>query len=89
MDVNLYLEDWSSGMKDSPDYVWKMMDALKDMNIKRFLLPDTLGILTPLETLEYIHQMVTRYPDQWFDFHAHNDYDMAVGDSLAAVKRWG
>ena len=86
MDVNLYLEDWSSGMKDSPDYVWKMMDALKDMNIKRFLLPDTLGILTPLETLEYIHQMVTRYPDQWFDFHAHNDYDMAVGDSLAAVK---
>lgn len=86
MDVNLYLEDWSSGMKDSPDYVWKMMDALKDMNIKRFLLPDTLGILTPLETLEYIHQMVTRYPGQWFDFHAHNDYDMAVGDSLAAVK---
>lgn len=86
MDVNLYLEDWSSGMRDSPEYVWKMMDALKDMNIKRFLLPDTLGILTPLETLEYIHQMVTRYPDQWFDFHAHNDYDMAVGDSLAAVK---
>lgn len=86
MDVNLYLEDWSSGMRDSPEYVWTMMDALKDMNIKRFLLPDTLGILTPLETLEYIHQMVTRYPGQWFDFHAHNDYDMAVGDSLAAVK---
>ena len=28
MAVNLYLEDWSSGMKDSPDYVFKMMDAL-------------------------------------------------------------
>ena len=26
--VNLYLEDWSSGMKDSPDYVFQMMDAL-------------------------------------------------------------
>ena len=76
----------SKQLKAINDYVWKMMDALKDMNIKRFLLPDTLGILTPLETLEYIHQMVTRYPDQWFDFHAHNDYDMAVGDSLAAVK---
>ncbi len=86
MDVNLYLEDWSSGMKDSPDYVWQMMDAMKDENITRFLLPDTLGILTPLETLEYIKQMVSRYPDTHFDFHAHNDYDMAVGDSLAAVE---
>lgn len=28
--VNLYLEDWSNGMKDSPDYVWQMMDAMKD-----------------------------------------------------------
>ena len=62
------------------------MDAMKDENITRFLLPDTLGILTPLETLEYIKQMVSRYPDKHFDFHAHNDYDMAVGDSLAAVE---
>ena len=26
--VNLYLEDWSNGMKDSPDYVFQLMDAL-------------------------------------------------------------
>ena len=26
--VNIYLEDWSSGMKDSPEYVYKLMDAL-------------------------------------------------------------
>lgn len=86
MDVNLYLEDWSSGMKNSPDYVFNMMDALKDYDIKRFLLPDTLGILNPLNTLKYMKQMTERYPDKHFDFHAHNDYDMAVGDSFAAVK---
>lgn len=34
--VNLYLEDWSSGMKDSPDYVFQMMDALVESGIKRF-----------------------------------------------------
>ena len=83
--VNLYLEDWSSGMKDSPDYVFKMMDALVESGIKRFLLPDTLGILNPMEVTKYFGQMVERYPDTNFEFHAHNDYDLAVANSLAAV----
>lgn len=83
--VNLYLEDWSNGMKDSPDYVWQMMDAMKDEPISRFLLPDTLGILNPINCGEYFHEMVTRYPGKCFDFHAHNDYDLAVGNTLAAV----
>ena len=85
MAVNLYLEDWSSGMKDSPDYVFKMMDALVESGIKRFLLPDTLGILNPMEVTKYFGQMVERYPDTNFEFHAHNDYDLAVANSLVAV----
>lgn len=85
MAVNLYLEDWSSGMKDSPDYVFKMMDALVESGIKRFLLPDTLGILNPMEVTKYFGQMVERYPKTKFEFHAHNDYDLAVANSLAAV----
>lgn len=84
--VNLYLEDWSSGMKDSPDYVFQMMDALVESGIKRFLLPDTLGILNPMQVTEYFDKMKERYPSAHFDFHAHNDYDLAVGNSLAAVK---
>ena len=84
--VNLYLEDWSSGMKVSPDYVFQMMDALVESGIKRFLLPDTLGILNPIQVLEYLGKMKERYPSTHFDFHAHNDYDLAVGNSLAAVK---
>ncbi len=84
--VNLYLEDWSSGMKDSPDYVFQMMDALVESGIKRFLLPDTLGILNPIQVLEYLGKIKERYPSTHFDFHAHNDYDLAVGNSLAAVK---
>lgn len=86
MQVNLYLEDWSSGMKDSPEYVFKLIDSLHDKNICRFLLPDTLGILSPTQTMDYISQVVERYPDVNFDFHAHNDYDLAVANSLAAVK---
>lgn len=83
--VNLYLEDWSGGMKDSPKYVFQMMDALCKTPIRRFMLPDTLGILNPLNVLDFVRKMVKRYPDLHFDFHAHNDYDLAISNVLAAV----
>ena len=85
LSVNIYLEDWSGGMKDSPDYVFAMMDGLKDLDIRRFMLPDTLGILSPMEVSDFVGQMTERYPDKHFDFHAHNDYDLAVSNVLAAV----
>jgi D-citramalate synthase len=47
MKVNVYLEDWSNGMIDSPDYVFFLVDALQDAPIQRIMLPDTLGILNP------------------------------------------
>ena len=105
LSVNLYLEDWSNGMKDSPEYVYQLMDALtnykvplelrslskressniKVQSIKRFMLPDTLGVMNPLQVIEYFRKMKKRYPKVHFDFHAHNDYDLAVSNSLAAV----
>ncbi len=86
MTVNVYLEDWSSGMIDSPDYVFHMMDALKDCGIRRFMLPDTLGIMNPYNMTKFFSQMTERYPDLHFDFHAHNDYDLAVSNVFAAVE---
>ena len=83
--VNVYLEDWSNGMKDSPEYVFRLMDALEQTNIRRYMLPDTLGVLNPLQVIEFMRKMVKRYPHAHFDFHAHNDYDLAVSNVLAAV----
>ncbi|MDR3217488.1 MAG: 2-isopropylmalate synthase [Dysgonamonadaceae bacterium] len=83
--INVYLEDWSNGMLHSPDYVLFMMDKLKDTSIKRFMLPDTLGILNPVNTAEFCREMKKRYPELHFDFHAHNDYDLAVSNVYAAV----
>jgi len=86
--VNLYLEDWSNGMKDSPDYVYQLVDSLLERQgtpVRRFMLPDTLGVMNPLQVIEYFRKMMKRYPDCHFDFHAHNDYDLAVSNSLAAV----
>lgn len=83
--VNVYLEDWSNGMKDSPDYVFALVEALKDTGIKRFMLPDTLGVLNPMLMTTFMQQMTARFPGLHFDFHAHNDYDLAVANVMAAV----
>lgn len=84
--VNIYLEDWSNGMKDSPEYVYHMIDALKDCGIMRFMLPDTLGVLTPMQTGAFFREMTSRFPDLRFEFHGHNDYDLAVSNTMAAVS---
>ncbi len=86
LNVNIYLEDWSGGMRTSPDYVFAMVDALKDSGIQRFMLPDTLGILNPDDTYNYLSAMRNRYPDLKFDFHPHNDYDLATANVYAAIK---
>jgi D-citramalate synthase len=83
---NLYLEDWSNGMRNSPEYVYFLMDTLKDHNIRRLMLPDTLGILNHDETYEFCSRMLERYPDLHIDFHAHNDYDLATANVYSAVK---
>ena len=84
--VNVYLEDWSNGMRNSTDYVFYMADALRQMKINRIMLPDTLGILNPDETFSFCKQMKDRYPNSEFDFHAHNDYDLATGNIFMAIK---
>jgi D-citramalate synthase len=86
IEINVYLEDWSNGMISSPDYVFFLMDNLKDKNIKRFMLPDTLGILNPINTSQFCKAMIERYPGLRFDFHAHNDYDLAIGNVFSAVQ---
>ena len=49
------------------------------------MLPDTLGVLTPKQTAMFFKDMTMRFPDLHFDFHSHNDYDLAVGNTLSAV----
>jgi len=84
--VNVYLEDWSNGMRSSRDYVFDFLDFLAQQPVKRILLPDTLGILTPDETFSYVREIVSRYPRIHFDFHGHNDYDLATANVLNALK---
>lgn len=84
--VNIYLEDWSNGYKDSPEYVYGLVDRLQDSHVSHFMLPDTLGVMSPDEVLANLGDMCRRYPNLKFDFHPHNDYGLATANVMAAVK---
>lgn len=86
IEVNVYLEDWSNGMRHSKDYVHFMVSNLRKEPIRRIMLPDTLGILDPDETYEFCKEMIETYPDVTFDFHAHNDYDLSIANVFHAIK---
>lgn len=84
--VNVYLEDWSNGYKDKPEYVYNLLTALQDQGINHFMLPDTLGVMSPNEVSNSMTDMITRFPDLQFDFHPHNDYGLATANVMAAVN---
>jgi len=83
--INAYLEDWSRGLKESQDYVFKLTESLIKFGVKRIMLADTLGVLSPEETHGQVKLMVDNFPNVHFDFHAHNDYGLATANSLAAI----
>ncbi|MCZ6823219.1 MAG: 2-isopropylmalate synthase, partial [Deltaproteobacteria bacterium] len=84
--VNVFLEDWSSGVRDSFDYVFAHVSNLSGLGVKRVFLPDTLGILNPSDTERYVGLMTRTWPDVTFEYHAHNDYGLATANCLAAVE---
>ncbi|MFI3218575.1 MAG: 2-isopropylmalate synthase, partial [Methylococcales bacterium] len=86
LSVNVYLEDWSNGYANSPDYVYELMNNLRHVGIAHFMLPDTLGVMSPEEVFNSFSDMCQRYPEAQFDFHPHNDYGLATANVMAAVR---
>ncbi|MGM0633746.1 MAG: alpha-isopropylmalate synthase regulatory domain-containing protein [Pseudomonadota bacterium] len=84
--VNMYLEDWSNGYADSPEYVYGLVERLAGSGIEHYMLPDTLGVMTPDEVYAALTDMTGRFPDRRFDFHPHNDYGLATANVMAAVR---
>lgn len=86
MTVNIYLEDWSRGAVQNAAYCQLLYAKLSTLPIKRIMLPDTLGVLIPSTTQLLIQAAKKHLPTMQIDFHAHNDYDCAVGNCLAAIE---
>jgi D-citramalate synthase len=63
-----------------------MVQLLRELRVARIYLPDTLGILDPLRVSRYVGLMTETWPGVDFEFHAHNDYNLATANCLAAVR---
>lgn len=83
---NVWLEDWSNGMLNSPDFVYYFLDKLCQERVQRFMLADTLGILYPAQVYKFLKEILMKYPGVHFDFHGHNDYGLATANTLSAVE---
>ncbi len=86
IETNVYLEDWSNGMRNSKDYVFEFLEFLSTQSVKRIMLPDTLGVVTPKESFDFVKEIKEQYPNLHFDFHAHNDYDLGVANAMEGLK---
>lgn len=85
LSVNVYLEDWSNGMRNSLEYTMDLIDMLAQLRVRRIMLPDTLGLLNPREVAHFVKLITSEFSDTHFDFHAHNDYDLSVANVLEAI----
>jgi D-citramalate synthase len=86
LQINVYLEDWSNGYRDNPEYVYSLMRHLEGLDVMHIMLPDTLGVLSPEEVYFSLKEMASKFPWATIDFHAHNDYGLATANCLYAVK---
>jgi D-citramalate synthase len=84
--ANIYFEDWSNGVLNSPDYVDFLYQNCSQMPFVRILLPDTLGILNPEQVYRYLSEARQKITNLRIDFHGHNDYGLATANALFAAK---
>ena len=84
--VNVYLEDWSSGVRDSFDYVFAMVETLRELRVARVYLADTLGQFSPDDVARYVGLMTATWPAVDFEYHGHNDYGLSTANCLAAIQ---
>ena len=84
--VNVYLEDWSNGYRDSRNYTYELIAFLSNIPVERIMLPDTLGVMYPTEVYAAFEDLTQRFPQIHFDFHPHNDYGLGTINVLEAIR---
>lgn len=79
-------EHFFDGAKLDMEYAFDTLKAAVDGGADCIVLCDTNGGSMPWEITDYVHQAQALFPDVPIGIHTHNDGEMAVANSLAAVK---
>ncbi len=78
-------EHWFDGYKANPIYALKTLDAAFNAGADALVLCDTNGGTLPHQLAEIVAEVRKRY-DKIIGIHCHNDSDVAVANTLAAVE---
>ncbi len=68
------------------DFVADLYNACIDAGATRAVICDTVGVMTPVGIRWFVEQLKPRFRKVQLSFHGHNDFGLAVANSLAAVE---
>lgn len=66
-------------------FMLSIINTLKEMGVNTIRFADTVGVLTPSRTYQAIKE-IKNHAEISVGIHAHNDFGMAVANSLEAAK---
>ncbi|MBT3279662.1 MAG: citramalate synthase, partial [Phycisphaerales bacterium] len=78
-------EHFFDGYASNPDYALETLGAALTAGASRLVLCDTNGGATTEQISSAITTVLETYPDAKVGVHCHNDSDLAVANSLAAI----
>ncbi|BCS87045.1 citramalate synthase [Pseudodesulfovibrio sediminis] len=79
-------EHFFDGFKNNREYAIQAIRAAHEAGASRLILCDTNGGTLPDEVAEAVKAVTEALPEAQFGIHAHNDSELAVANSLAAVR---
>lgn len=79
-------EHFFDGYKNNPDYALQALNAAHEAGANRLVLCDTNGGTLTHEIANIVGIVVKHLPEASIGIHAHNDSELAVANSLAAVR---
>ncbi len=68
------------------DFVVELYNACIEAGAIRAVICDTVGVMTPVGIRWFVEQLKPRLPKVQLSFHGHNDFGLAVANSLAAIE---
>ena len=67
-------------------FVAELYNAAIEAGATRAVICDTVGVMTPTGIRWFVDQVRSRFREIQLSFHGHNDFGMAVANSIAAVE---
>ncbi len=73
------------GSRTDRDFLKQVVGRALEVGVDRMALCDTVGILTPEKAYDFFSDMRRVFPDAVFSVHCHDDFGLAVANSLAGL----